>query len=70
VRDLLIVETPRVLREEIYALAAMVGAALVVAGAALDLSDSTTAGAGVAAAFALRVISVRRGWRAPRAPGS
>ena len=70
VRDLLIVETPRVLREEIYALAAMVGAALVVAGAALGLSDSTTAGAGVAAAFALRVISVRRGWRAPRAPGS
>ncbi|MHA6344341.1 trimeric intracellular cation channel family protein [Roseivivax sp. CAU 1761] len=70
VRDLLVVETPRVLREEIYALAAMVGAALVVIGAALGLAESWTAAAGVVAAFAIRVISVWRGWRAPRAPGS
>ena len=70
VRDLLIVETPRVLREEIYALAAMIGAALVVAGAALGLSESWTAGTGVVATFTIRVISVRRGWRAPRPPGS
>ena len=69
-RDLLVVEIPRVLREEVYALAAMVGAAIVVAGSALGLSDTSTAAAGVVAAFAIRMISVWRGWRAPRAPGS
>lgn len=70
VRDLLVVETPRVLREEIYALAAMIGAAIVVTGAALGFSDSVTAGAGVIVAFAVRLVSAWRGWRAPRAPGS
>lgn len=69
-RDLLVVEIPRVLREEVYALAALVGATIVVAGAALGLSDGWTAAAGVVAAFAVRVISVWLGWRAPRAPGS
>lgn len=69
-RDLLVVEVPRVLREEVYALAAMVGAVIVVAGAALGFPETWTAVAGVAAAFAVRVISVWRGWRAPRAPGS
>ncbi len=69
-RDLLVVEIPRVLRDEVYALAAMVGAVIVVAGAALDLSMTWTAAIGVVAAFAIRVISVWRGWRAPRAPRS
>lgn len=69
-RDLLVAEIPRVLREEVYALAAMIGAAIVVAGAALDLAESWSAVAGVVAAFAIRIISVWRGWRAPRAPGS
>jgi uncharacterized membrane protein YeiH len=70
VRDLLVVETPRVLREEIYALAAMVGAVIVVAGTALGLPYPWIAVAGVLAAFLIRVIGVWRGWRAPRAPGS
>ncbi|MBV0912518.1 trimeric intracellular cation channel family protein [Anianabacter salinae] len=69
-RDLLVVEIPRVLRDEVYALAAMVGAVIVVAGAALDLSATWTAAIGVVAAFSIRVISVWRGWRAPRAPRS
>lgn len=69
-RDLLVVEIPRVLREEVYALAAMVGAAIVVVGAALGLSETWIAVAGVVVAFGIRVISVWRGWRAPRAPGS
>lgn len=70
IRDLLVAEVPRVLRGEIYALAALTGAGVVVAGAAFDLPETGTAIAGVAAAFALRVISVWRGWRAPLAPGS
>ncbi|RVV98939.1 trimeric intracellular cation channel family protein [Mesobaculum littorinae] len=70
VRDLLVAEPPRVLREEIYALAAMIGAAIVVVGAQAGLSDSAVAGTAVAAVFAIRVISVRFGWRAPRARGT
>lgn len=70
VRDLLVVETPRVLREEIYAFAAMIGAVIVVTGDVFDLPGTWTAGVGVLAAFAIRVIGVWRGWRAPRAPGS
>jgi uncharacterized membrane protein YeiH len=69
-RDLLAGEVPRVLREEVYALAALVAAVLVAAGAALGLPDSWTAAVGVAAAFLIRVVSVWRGWHAPRAPGS
>lgn len=69
-RDLIVAEIPRVLREEVYALAALVGAAIVVAGGALGLADGWTAAAGIVAAFAVRVISVWRDWRAPRAPGS
>lgn len=70
IRDLLLAEVPRVLREEIYALAALVGAAVVVAGHALGLPDLPVVAAGVAAASLLRIVSVARGWRAPTAPGA
>ncbi len=69
-RDLLVAETPRVLREEVYALAALVGAAMVAGGWALELPTGWTAAAGVTATALIRIVSVRRGWRAPRAPGS
>lgn len=68
VRDLLVAEVPRVLREEIYALAALVGAGIVVGGSHLGLAEWTVTLAGVAAAFLLRLISVIYGWSAPRAP--
>jgi uncharacterized membrane protein YeiH len=69
-RDLLVAEVPRVLREEVYALAALGGAAVVVAGRHFALPDLWVAVAGVVLAFAVRVVSVWRGWSAPRAPGS
>lgn len=69
-RDLLVTEIPRVLREEIYAVAALLGALIVVAGGRLGLPDLPVAIAAVAATFVLRVVSVFRGWSAPRAPGS
>lgn len=69
-RDLLVAEVPRVLREEIYALAALAGALAVVAGDALGVPDPAAALAGVLAAFSLRVVSVARGWSAPRSPWS
>lgn len=70
VRDVLVCEVPRVLREEIYASAAVLGAVIVVAGEHAGLPGPLVAAAGVLAAFALRVVSVLRGWSAPRAPWS
>ncbi|TNC52376.1 trimeric intracellular cation channel family protein [Rubellimicrobium rubrum] len=69
-RDLLVTEVPRVLREEIYALAALVGAAVVVAGQGLGLAEGPVLIAGVVAASGLRIVSVLRNWSAPRSPWS
>jgi uncharacterized membrane protein YeiH len=69
-RDLLVAEVPRVLREEVYALAALLGAAVVAGAEALSLPQGPSALAGVGAAVLLRLVSVARGWRAPRSPWS
>ncbi|WP_210529678.1 trimeric intracellular cation channel family protein [Rubellimicrobium arenae] len=69
-RDLLVAEVPRVLREEIYALAALVGAAIPVIGRQVGGPEPVLAVIGVVAAFILRVVSVQRGWSAPRSPWS
>ncbi|MBP2292610.1 trimeric intracellular cation channel family protein [Azospirillum rugosum] len=70
VRDVLVAEVPRVLREEIYAMAALLAAVIVIAGAELGLPRTPVAIAAALAGFLLRVVSVWRGWSAPRAPGS
>lgn len=70
VRDLLVNEVPRVLKEEIYASAALLAALLVIAGDRFDWSWALTATVAVAAAFILRLVSYWRGWRAPTAPDS
>ncbi len=69
VRDVLVSEVPRVLREEVYALAALVGAAIVVLGERFDLPEAWSLPAGVLTASGLRILSVRRGWQAPKSPG-
>lgn len=69
VRDLLVSEVPRVLREEVYALAALMGASIVVFGHRLALPDGWVVPVAVLVAFGLRVLSVRRGWQAPKARG-
>lgn len=69
-RDLLIAEVPRVLREEIYALAALAGSVIVIAGQALDAPAGPLAAVAATVTCVIRVVSVRRGWRAPLAPGS
>lgn len=67
VRDLLVAEVPRVLREEVYAVAAILGAAVAVGGSLLGLPPLVTAPAGVALTFFVRVLSVRLGLKIPRA---
>lgn len=70
VRDILVTETPRILREEVYALAALIGAVMIYIANAMALDPLWSAITSVLAVFAIRVISVWRGWRAPKAPGS
>ncbi|HEY0836888.1 MAG TPA: trimeric intracellular cation channel family protein [Azospirillum sp.] len=69
-RDLLVSEVPRVLREEIYAVAALLAAVVVITGRQLGLPEVPVAFAGAFAAAALRIVSVWRKWSAPRAPWS
>jgi uncharacterized membrane protein YeiH len=69
-RDLLVAEVPRVLCEEIYAMAALLGAMIVIAGQHVGLPPVPVAVVGATAVFVLRVVSVLRGWSAPRAPGT
>jgi uncharacterized membrane protein YeiH len=65
VRDVLLAEVPTVLRADIYATAALAGAALVVIGNLLLLPSVPTAIAGAALCFGLRMVAIRRGWHLP-----
>ena len=64
-RDLLVARTPTVLQGDLYAVAALVGAALVVAGHLLDLPVVPTAISAAIVCFALRLMAIRRGWNLP-----
>jgi uncharacterized membrane protein YeiH len=67
VRDLLVNEIPVVLRADLYALAALAGAAIVVGGYFLHWPPTATTLAGAIICFALRVGAIRRGWNLPPA---
>lgn len=66
-RDVLLTEVPIVLRSDIYAVAALGGATVVVIGDALRLPFPATAATGAALCFGLRLLAIRRGWRLPTA---
>lgn len=70
VRDVLLSEVPVVLQSDIYAVAALAGAAVVVIGDALRLPSVAAAVAGASLCFGLRLAAIRRGWHLPiaRAP--
>ncbi|WP_298580061.1 trimeric intracellular cation channel family protein [uncultured Luteimonas sp.] len=65
VRDVLVATIPGVLQRELYAVAALAGALVVVAGHALSLPAAPVAVAGAVACFVLRWLAIRRGWRLP-----
>ncbi len=67
VRDVLLAEIPTVLRADIYATAALAGAAVVVIGHLLALSPAPVAVAGAVSCFGLRMLAIRRGWHLPTA---
>jgi len=64
-RDVLLAEIPIVLRADLYAVAALTGAAVVVIGAALRLPATAVTIAGAVLCFALRFMAIRRGWHLP-----
>lgn len=65
VRDVLVSEVPVVFQAEIYAVAALAGAAVVVGGHLLGFSPGPTAAVGACLCFSLRMAAIRRGWRLP-----
>jgi uncharacterized membrane protein YeiH len=67
VRDVLVSEVPTVLYSELYAVAALAGATVVAVGRVLNYPSDTTAVAGAALCFVLRLIAIHRGWRLPTA---
>jgi uncharacterized membrane protein YeiH len=64
-RDLLVAQIPHVLHRELYAVAALAGSVVVVAGNMLQLPAAPVAVAGAAVCFTLRWLAIRRGWRLP-----
>jgi len=64
-RDVLVGEIPTVLRKDLYALAALAGAGVVVAGQLLRLSPTTATVGGATLCFAIRLAAIRRGWSLP-----
>jgi uncharacterized membrane protein YeiH len=65
VRDVLLAEIPTVLRSDLYAVAALAGAALVVVGSLLDAPSIATTLSGAALCFGLRVMAIQYGWHLP-----
>ena len=65
VRDVLVREIPTVLRTELYAVAALIGAAVVVIGRMLHVPPFAAALAGAVLCFGLRFMAMRRGWQLP-----
>jgi uncharacterized membrane protein YeiH len=64
-RDLLVAEIPQVLRSDLYAVAALAGAVVVVIGHQLGVAPVMAAVLGAAICFGLRLIAIRRRWQLP-----
>ncbi len=65
-RDILVNEIPTVLRAELYAVAAIAGASVVVLGDRLDVPATAATLIGAALCFSLRVLAIWRHWHLPR----
>ena len=66
-REVLVAETPTVLRSELYAVAALAGALVVVTGHVLNLPPTAMAITGASLCFGIRFVAIRRGWQLPLA---
>jgi uncharacterized membrane protein YeiH len=66
-RDLLVNEIPVVLRADLYALAALAGAAIVIGGHLAHWPPAATTIVGAILCFVIRLLALRRGWSLPPA---
>jgi len=67
VRDVLLAEIPQVLRSDLYAVAALAGACVVVIGGALHAPYVASALVGAGLCFGLRFMAIRYRWQLPTA---
>ena len=65
VRDVLVMEVPTVLRTELYAVAALLGAAFTVGGQRLGMPLHVAAPVGAVLCITLRLLALRYGWHLP-----
>jgi uncharacterized membrane protein YeiH len=68
-RDVLLNQVPNVLRIEIYATAALVGSACMIAARKIRLSSNAAAAIGALVCFLLRILGLWRHWNLPKALG-
>jgi uncharacterized membrane protein YeiH len=66
-RDLLVAQTPSILKGDLYAVAALAGASVVAVGSLFDSPLVATALGGGLLCFGLRILAIRRGWALPNA---
>lgn len=67
-RDVLVNEVPSLLRDrEMYAVPAIIGAAMVAVFIAFDMLSAVTSGIAIVTTFVLRLLAMRYHWRAPLA---
>jgi len=67
IRDVLLSKVPTVLRFEIYATAALLGSACMIAARKIRIPSNTAAAIGAGACFLLRILSLWRHWNLPHA---
>src|SRR5262249_7657227 len=68
IRGIFLAQNPAVLRVDIYAVAALAGAAVMIAGIKLGLPRTVMMVVGAVVCFLLRVVSVWQHWNLPKAP--
>ncbi|HEX8012340.1 MAG TPA: trimeric intracellular cation channel family protein [Casimicrobiaceae bacterium] len=66
-RDIMLAEIPTVLRAELYAVAALAGAGVVVVGESLNMPSTAMTLTGAFLCLGLRLGSIYRGWHLPKA---
>jgi uncharacterized membrane protein YeiH len=64
-RDVLAAEVPLILRSEIYAVASMLGAIIIIIASQIGYSGVPVEIIAAIATFILRMVSVRKGWKIP-----
>src|SRR5436853_471678 len=65
-RDIMAAEVPLIFRSEIYAVASLLGAIIIIIATQIGFSGVPAEILAAIATFTLRMVSLRRGWRIPR----